>query len=226
MICPVKRIISCVLVLAAACGGGGSSNPDGPPVGGDGPPPVDGPPVDMPPEPKPAFVPNPSPSGQLAIDDVGVRANFTINGQPAISFMTLLLSETGTSNNCEFTIAPKFVAFGFGSTSTRQFKTVEYDVANSTVVEDKCHWDDAYVLGEVATQWGPVEIGFAQARFTEDRPNVDVFYDAEQTFPNQTANIVVAGGGRAFAMAADGSVDPTMIVEPAPGTLLPAAYVF
>src|SRR6266545_3896233 len=104
----VKRIISCVLV--AACGGGSSSNPDGPP-GADGPPPVDAPPPDMAPEPMPAFVPDPSPSGQLAI-----------------SFMTLFLTEAGAQTGCEFTIAPKFAAFDFGSTSTRQFKTVLYDV--------------------------------------------------------------------------------------------------
>jgi hypothetical protein len=218
----VKRLV--VISILGACGGGGGSSPDAAPHP-DGPAPDMAPP-DAPPEPKPDFVVDGVVTGQLAIDDAGIRATFTTDGQPAISFLTLFLTATGAATGCEFTIAPKFVMFDTGSTSTRQFKTVVYDVAGSTVVEDKCHFDDAYVLAQVQQEWGTVEIGFAQARFAEDRPNVDVFYDATNAFPNDTANIVRAGGGRAFAMAPDGSVDSTKIVEPAPGTLLPAAYVF
>jgi hypothetical protein len=223
MLRPVQRI-ACIAILAACGGGGNTPTPDGsPPADGLK---ADGPPIDAPPEPKPAFVADGFVTGQLAIDDAGIRASFTIGGQPALSFIKLFLTETGASQSCEFVIAPKFVMFDFGSTSTRQFKTVMYDVAGSTVVEDKCHFDDAYVLAEVTKQWGAVEIGFAQARFVEDRPNVDVFYDAVNAFPGQSDTITRAGGGRAFAMAPDGSVDQTMIVEPTPGTLLPGAYVF
>lgn len=219
----VKRL-SMLCILAACGGGGGGSSPDAAP-NPDGPAP-DMPPPDAPPEPKPELVADGVVTGQLAIDDAGVRATFTTDGQPGISFLTLFLTATGASTGCEFTIAPRFVMFDTGSTSTRQFKTVVYDVAGSTVVEDKCHFDDAYVLAQVAQQWGTVEIGFAQARFAEDRPNVDVFYDAVQPFPGDSDTIVRAGGGRGFAMAPDGSVDSTKIVEPPPGTLLPAVYVF
>ena len=93
------------------------------------------------------------------------------------------------------------------------------------MLSDQCKWDDAYILQEIHNQFGQVEIGFAQARFAEDRPYLDVFLDAEQTFPNSTANITLAGAGVAWALAADGSVG-SMMVEPAPGTLMPAVYEF
>ena len=221
---PAMKRLS-VLCILAACGGGGGNSPDAAPHP-DGPAPDMAPPDMPPPEPKPDFVVDGIVTGQLAIDDAGIRATFLTNGQPGISFLTMFLTETGATTGCEFTIAPKFAMFDTGSTSTRQFKTVVYDVAGSTVVEDKCHFDDAYVLAQVQAQWGTVEIGFAQARFAEDRPNVDVFYDATITFPGNSDNIVRAGGGRGFAMAADGTVDSTKIVEPTPGTLLPAVYVF
>jgi len=220
----VKRPLLLLSLLGACGGGGGNTSPDAAPHP-DGPAPDMAPP-DAPPEPKPEFVVDGVVTGQLAIDDAGVRSTFTINGQSGLSLITLFLTATGATTACEVTIQPRFVMFDTGSTSTRQFKTVVYDVAGSIVVEDKCHFDDAYMLAMVQQQWGTVEIGFAQARFAEDRPNVDVFYDATNPFPNDTANIVRAGGGRGFAMAPDGTVDDKTLVEPPPGTLLPAVYVF
>ena len=78
---------------------------------------------------------------------------------------------------------------------------------------------------QLGQQFGNYIAGFAQARFAEDQPNVDVFLDAEQPFPNSTANIVLAGGGTAYQMGADGSV-VQVTVQPAAGTLVPALYMF
>lgn len=178
-----------------------------------------------PPEPKPAFTASSSISGQLAIDDAGLRQTFTIQGVQYVSVVVASLTETATNKNCGVTIAPAFVQFSSASTSTRQFKTVVLDFATATVLDDKCGWDDAYILATLAEQYGHYIVGFAQARFAEDRPDVDVFLDADKPFANQTANIVYAGGGAAYTMAADGTVTDTR-VEPAPGTLVRALYDF
>lgn len=206
-----------VLALFGACGddGGSSQSVDAPMS-----PAIDAPP----PEPKPSFTASAQVSGRLAIDDAGIRATFMANMGTESSRVTLSLTEQGSSQSCAFTVRPKFTMFDTGSTSTRSFKTVLIDFATSTVHDDECKWDDAYVLQQLATQFGLYEIGFAQARFVEDRPRVDVFLDSVEPFPNQTANITLAGGGQAYAMAADGTVDVATLVEPTAGTLLPALY--
>jgi hypothetical protein len=182
--------------------------------------------VDAPPaEPKPAFTASSSISGQLAIDEVGIRPTFLFQGTQYVSVVVASLTETATNKNCGVTIAPAFVQFSSASTSTRQFKTVVLDFATAKVLQDKCGWDDAYILATLAEQYGHYIVGFAQARFTEDRPDVDVYLDADKPFANQTANIVYAGGGAAWAMAADGTVTETR-VEPTPGTLVRALYDF
>jgi hypothetical protein len=212
----MKRVLFVVAVLGAACHIETSS------PGVDASPRADAAPDAPPPEPKPAFQASSSVSGKLAIDDAGIRATYG-NGMPSI--VALSLTEQGTMKTCGFQVKPKFVQFGHASTSTRQFKTVQIDFAQSTVYRDDCKWDDAHVLQMLGAQFGVYTIGFAQARFPEDRPYVDVFFDAVQPFPNQTANIVYAGGGLATAMAEDGTITgPT--VEPAPGTLLRALYDF
>jgi hypothetical protein len=211
------------ILLAAACGGSSDPEPAGPDAGTL--PMADAALDAPPPEPKPAFTASSSIGGQLAIDDVGIRSTFTVQGQQYVSVVVVSLTETATNKNCGVTLAPTFVQFSTASTSTRQFKTVVLDFATATVLEDKCGWDDAYMLQQLAEQYGKYIVGFAQARFTEDRPFVDVFLDAEKPFANQTANIVYAGGGRAYAMAADGTVTD-MMVEPAPGTLVRALYDF
>ena len=211
------------LVFVAACGGGGSSTPDidAPTT----PPTPDAPSPDAPPpEPMPAFIVDGFTTGQLAVDDTGVLATFTVQGQVIPSHIDLFLTATGATSSCTFTIAPAFVAFDTGSPSNRFFKTVRYDVAASTVLLDECHFDDAYVLNEVKNQYGLAEVGWARARFDADRPNLDVFLDADMTFPGQTDSIVRAGGGAGFAMAADGTVDGNTLVEPVGGTLDRALY--
>jgi hypothetical protein len=165
-------------------------------------------------------------SGQLAIDDLGVRETFIANGQTFLSVVTLFLTEAGATTSCELTIRPAFTQFGFESTSNRQFKTVTFDVATSTVVEDKCGWDDAYMLAEITNQFGATEIGFTQARFAEDRPALDVLFDAEKTFPGNSANITAVAGGAGFPMAEDGTVDLTTRIEPPGGTLIRGLYQF
>ena len=180
--------------------------------------------IDAPVEPKPAFAASAYMSGALAVNDTGLLATY-LAGTPMPSKLSFSLTATGSTTSCGITVKPHFVMFSTGSTSTRYFKTVVIDVAASEMFEDKCNWDDAYVLAEIANQFGNVEIGFAQARFTEDRPYLDVFLDADKTFPNSTANITMAGGGVGWGLDANNSVGGTM-VEPAPGTLLPAVYEF
>jgi len=176
-------------------------------------------------EPKPAFTAGSEIGGQLAIDDTGIRETFAYQGGAYLSVVTVSLTDTATAKSCGVTLGPKFVEFGHASTSTRQFKTVVIDFASSKVLEDKCGWDDAYILAQLDQIFGHYIVGFAQARFTEDQPYVDVYLDAVQPFPNSTANIVRAGGGAAYQMSADGTVSDTM-VQPAPGTLVPALYDF
>jgi hypothetical protein len=204
----MKLYLLCIL---AACGSGDPAPPDAP---------------DVPGEPKPVFLVENEVTGRLAIDDAGIRATYVVAGTTIASVLHLRLTEAGATESCELTIAPHFVRFDTGAIADRQFKTVVHDVAASTVVEDLCHWDDAHMLGAVARQWGTAEIGFAQAGFLPDRPKLDVFLDAVFPFLGGFDTILRAGTASAFAMAPDGTVDIEAVVEPAPGTLLPALYVF
>jgi hypothetical protein len=177
------------------------------------------------PEPKPAFKAGESIGVTLAIDDNGIRPTYKSGSAEKQSLVTVSLTETGMTTSCSVSLAPKFVAFGYSSASNRQFKTVIIDFASSTVVDDKCKWDDAWITSKLDEQFGHYEIGFAQARFAEDRPGLDVLLDADKTFSNSTASFTYAGAGTAYSMTADGAQTFTM-VEPAPGTLVPAVYKF
>jgi len=216
--------LASVLVLVAACDAGGSPDPD--PMGGPDAGVTPDAAVDaLPPEPRPAFTAGTSLGGQLAVTDTGLRATFTIQGTEYLSVVNVGLTETATDKHCGIKLSPKFVAFGSSSTSTRQFKTVIIDLAGSTMLEDGCAWDDAYVLQKLGDIFGNYIVGFAQARFVEDRPYLDIYLNATKGLGAGTASIVRAGAGSAYAMAADGSVTETL-VQPAPGTLLPAVYDF
>lgn len=213
----MKSVLAAVLALTACHIDVSSDTPDAPNVQ----PPIDAPP----PEPKPAFAASPYMSGMLAIDDSGLRDTYLATGTPMPSKLSFSLTQVGSMASCLLTVKPHFVGFASGSTSTRTFKTVNIDVAASTVLDDQCHWDDAYMLQEIANQFGHVYIGFAKARFTEDQPYLDTFFDADQTFPNSTANITLTGHAVGWGMGADGSITSTM-VQPTGGTLLPAVYDF
>ncbi len=176
--------------------------------------------IDTPPaEPKPAFTTGSEISGQLAIDETGIRPTFLIAGAEYVSIVSVSLTETATGVHCGVKVAPHFVQFGSASTSTRQFKTVVLDFAAAEIVEDSCHWDDAHILAGLADRFGNYVVGFAQARFAEDRPNVDVYLNAAKGLGNSTANITRAGGGAAYQMDANGTVVETM-VQPTPGAPL------
>lgn len=181
-------------------------------------------PMDAPPKPKPNFTANSSISGQLAITDTGIRPTFTQGGQQYVSMVSVSLTAAGASTSCGVTIGPAFVAFGSGHTSTRNFKTVILDFAASTMLQNQCGWDNDWVLQQLGVYFGNYSVGFAQARFAEDQPNVDVFLDAASGF-GDTANIVYAGGGTAYAMDAAGVISDT-VIQPTPGTLLTGAYLF
>ena len=210
-----------LLVVLAACG-----SPGGEPIEPDAAVPADAAIDSPPPEPKPAFSASAYLSGSLAIDDAGIRPTYKISVIEYASVVDVGLTASGETTSCVVTLKPKFVQFGSGSTETRVFKTVVIDFAASTVMTDKCKWDDAYVLAKLGEQFGTFEIGLAQARFTEDRPYLDVYYDAEKPLPNNTASITRVGAGVGYPMAATGVVDTSMKVQPTPGTLVPALYDF
>jgi hypothetical protein len=73
--------------------------------------------------------------------------------------------------------------------------------------------------------WGLAEVGWAQARFPEDRPRLDVILDADKPF-GDSANITRVAGGYGFAMDANDVVDGNTLVEPAQGTLIRGMYQF
>ena len=212
----MKFVLLGTLALAACTPtGSDAETPDA------APPMVDAPP----PEPKTMFTASEYVDGDVAIDDSGIRATYTKSGTQHTSQVLVSLTPMGKTDSCTVTLAPKFVMFGSSSTSSRQFKTIIIDFANSTVLDDKCHIDDAWITSQLDAQFGHYIVGFAQARFTEDQPYLDVFLDADKAFPNSTANITRAGGGSAYGMTADGTITFTM-VQPTPGTLLPALYHF
>lgn len=207
-----------LLLAIAACGssGGSDMNPEMQPDAA-----VDSPP----PEPKPAFKAGESIGVNLAIDDNGIRDTYKSGSVEKPSYVSVSLTETGMTTSCSVKIKPKFVAFGHSSASNRNFKTVIIDFAASTIIDDMCHWDDAWITSKLDEQFGHYEIGFSQARFAEDRPGLDVLLDADKVFSNSTASFTYAGAGTAMAMNPDGSITLTA-VEPAPGTLVPALYKF
>jgi hypothetical protein len=84
---------------------------------------------------------------------------------------------------------------------------------------------DAHILAGLAAI-EQIEVGFARARFAEDRPYLDVFLDGDAWLPSGTASIVRTRGGLGSAMSVDGVVDESVRVEPDPGTLDRALYDF
>lgn len=212
-----------LLVLVAACDTSGTPDPMDMPDGGVAE--VDAP-LPPPPEPSPEFTAGSEIGGQLAIDEVGIRPTFLIEGAQYLSVVSVGLTNIATMQSCTVKLFPHFVQFGSSSTSTRQFKTVVLDFAHATMLEDGCHWDDTHILAGLATRFGNYIVGFAQARFAEDRPYVDVYLNASNGLGNQTASITRAGGGTAYAMDAAGTMTET-IVEPTPGQpLVRAVYDF
>jgi hypothetical protein len=210
-----------LLFLVACSKPGGPIDPGGPDAATKHPDAA----IDAPPsEPKPMFTADIEVGGQLAIDDSGIRSTYQYQGGAYLSVVTLGLTATGSTTSCQVTISPGFVQFGTAHTSTRSFKTVVLDFSTSQMLEDKCMWDDAWILSQLGAQFGQYVVGFAQARFTTDQPNVDVYLAAAMGF-GDTANIVRAGGGTAYQMGADGTVTDT-VIQPAPGTLLPGLYIF
>src|SRR4051812_8804864 len=66
-----------------------------------------------PPEPKPAFTAGMELGGQLAIDDVGIREQFTYQNAAYLSVVTASLTDPATpTKSCGVTLGPKFVQFG------------------------------------------------------------------------------------------------------------------
>lgn len=219
-----KRFVMAALVIAG-CGGDGENDGVDANGGEADAGAVDAPP-DATPEPMPAFRVAPWLSGSLAIDDVGLRETFRVGTQTYYSYVSLsLLTEGGPQAGCAVLLRPRFVAFDYGSPSNRQFKTLLLDPAGSMILEDRCGWSDSHILQGLGAI-GTIEVGFAQARFAEDRPYLDVFLDGDAWLPSDTASIVRVGSGTGSAMAEDGTVNESVRVEPAPGTLTRGLYDF
>jgi hypothetical protein len=218
----MKASLLLLVVLGAACEiKSGTPDPVGPDAGVTPQPDA---PVTT--EPKPAFTAGSEISGSLAIDEAGIRPTFFVEGTEYVSIVSVGLTETATMVHCGVKLAPRFVQFGSSSTSTRQFRTVVLDFAQAEILEDTCHWDDDYILATLAERFGTYTVGFAQARFAEDRPYVDVYLNAAKGLGGGTANITRAGGGSAYSMDASGTVVDTM-VQPTPGQpLIRALYDF
>ena len=177
-------------------------------------------------EPKPAFTAGSEISGQLAVTETGIRPTFKIDGTEYVSVVSVGLTETATQVHCSVVIAPHFVQFGSSSTSTRQFKTVILDFAQAEILEDKCKWDDAYILATLADRFGNYVVGFAKPRFAEDGPGVDVYLNAAKGLGSGTASVVRAGGGSAYSMDANGAVVETLVQPTAGQPLVRALYDF
>ncbi len=216
------KVVTALLLTVAACGSPGSHVELD--AGSDSHAAADAASLDAPAKPKPQFTAQYEIGGQLAITDTGIRPTFSSGGSQYPSIVQLSLTAANATTSCGVTLAPAFVGFGSAHTSTRTFKTVELDFATSQVVQNNCGWDEAWIASQLGVEFGTYVVGFAQARFDTDRPNVDVYFDAASGF-GDNANIVAAGGGTAYQMMDDGTVTQT-VIEPAPGTLLPGAYLF
>jgi hypothetical protein len=214
------------LALLIACGGGDKPAGDG---DGDADASVDTPDAaiepDATPEPTPAFTVGGTFSFQLAINDAGIRRTFAVDGTEFFSVIVLSLTEEGADDSCNLVLAPSFDEFSTASPSNRFFGTVIIAPGASEILDDQCGWDDAHMLAEL-TELGTLEVGLAQARFEEDRPDLDVYFDREAGLPNSTANIVFAGAGIGFAMDENGAVDEATLVEPTGGTFIDGLYQF
>jgi hypothetical protein len=179
--------------------------------------------VDAPPEPMPVFRIS-TVHGALAVDDAGIRGEFRLDGVMRLSTFDVNLTADGATTWCKVSLTPVSTGFAVRSTSTRRFKVVLLNPGAGPVIADECHWDDAYMLQRLATL-GPIEVGWAQARFEEDRPLLDL-YNGGPWLPAGTASMTYPGAVNGFAMAADGTATSSVRVQPLPGTLDPGVYFY
>jgi hypothetical protein len=175
--------------------------------------------------PMPAFLVQ-SISGELAIDDSGVRADFRLDGVANVSSLGVSLfdPDDGVSETCRVTMTPTFIGFVIRSTTNRQFKAVQLDLGVGPILTDGCGWDDAHILARLATM-SPAEVGWMRARFEEDRPYLDR-YEGGGILPEGVAAQIAPGSVLGYAMDADGNARTAELVQPLPGTLLPAVYQY
>jgi len=221
-----SKFSSLTLAAALAITACASDPNTGPDDGADASPGLDAAPeIDAAPEPTPAFTVRGQFSGQVAVDASGIRPTFTADGTQALSIVRLSLTEEGADESCSITMAPSFVEFATASTSNRFFATIVIAPGASGILQDNCGWDDTHMLAELAAL-GNIEVGLTQARFPEDRPSLDVFFDRTWPLPNSTANITVVAGGAGWAMDASGVVDTATLVEPTGGTFIDGLYQF
>jgi hypothetical protein len=181
--------------------------------------------VDAPPEPMPAFRVAHI-SGDLAVDDNGIRADYRFNGVARVSSLTLSLydPDDGAGDYCHVTMTPVFVGFVIRSTSFRQFKAVQLDLGAGPILTDDCGWDDAHMLARLATM-SPAAVGWMQARFEEDRPYLDL-YNGGGILPEDIAAQINPASVLGYAMDADGNARTGELAQPLPGTLVPGVYQY
>ncbi len=181
--------------------------------------------MEPPPElPKPEFVVLTSFGGELAVTSTGLRDTFVFDGQERTSSVEVSLKAEGFEI-CVVVVRPTFAEFGYGSPRNRAFGTVLVNLGGGEILTDECGWDQQHVLTELSAL-GLAEFGFAEARFEEDRPGLDVY--TEVTWPVEGfANRVDAGRGQAFFIDPNsGQVNTSSSIQPVPGTLFPGLYTW
>ncbi|WP_053332996.1 hypothetical protein [Haliangium ochraceum] len=178
-----------------------------------------------PPEPTPSFSVQPRASGDFAVTPSGLRPNFILNNVLSPSQIQVTLLEDGASTPCNVKVRPAFVEFGEVSAGSNTFATLILDLGAGTVVNDSCHWDDAYMLSELGAL-GTIEIGFARPADNANEPAVDVYVDLAWPMPGDADTAVLAGGGDGLPMGDDGVVNFFDVVLPEPGTIEQGLFIW
>ena len=181
--------------------------------------------VDAPPP--PAFVISGSywSAGHLAIDGTGLRPTYQLSGETRSSAIRFRLHSPETGF-CYVSVRPAFVEFGTAIGGGRMYKTLVLNPSAGAIVQNECGVADAYVMPAFVAM-NLIEVGFARAQepiFTP--PYLDMVSVRAPWVPSYATYSLDEGRALAHPMAADGTVDPAVTIQPAPGTVLPALYEF
>ena len=176
------------------------------------------------PKPSPKFSVGWTPSFVLPIDENGIRSSFESGGETFLAAVTLKLTAEGQQTSCEMVLAPSFKSFGFESNAARPFSTVHIDLSTSTILDNRCGWDESHVMTELANLGdGSIEIGFHPSSVTDYWHVVHA-----RSWPmlglggTTTANVVLTSATTVLAMDGNGVVnDAVLVTEPEIDGVLP-----